>query len=133
MIAFSLWSLYFADEPHLGEMTLTRALLWGYGHIGVFAAAALVGGGMRVMAGSDGRESGAVLLIGLSAATFVATLWMIRDGFCLQGRARLILPICVAALIAACWVPVLALELIAAILVLTAIARRRASQHHATV
>ena len=132
LIAFALWSLYFADEAHLGETRLNRALQWGYGHVAVFAAAALVGSGMRVIVDTDGPTGAATLLIALSAAAFSASLWMIRDAACLRGGARLILPVSAALLIAGYWGPVPALEWIAAILVLTAMARRLASQRPAT-
>jgi low temperature requirement protein LtrA len=131
LIAFSLWSLYFADEAHLAETRLARALQWGYGHVAVFAAAALVGSGMRVVLTAQGRASTAALLIGLSAAAFVASLWLIRDAASPRGRAGSILPVSAALLVAGCWGPVPALEWIAAILVLTAIARRQVSQRRA--
>ena len=132
LIAFSLWSLYFADEAHLGDTRLNRALLWGYGHVAVLAGAALVGGGMRIVVSLQGQASSAELLIGLSAAAFITSLWLIRDALYLYGRARLILPVSAALLIAGAWAPVLTLEWIAALLVLTAVARRNVSQQRAT-
>ncbi len=132
LTAFSLWSIYFADEAHLSDTRLNRALLWGYGHVAVFAGAALVGGGMRVVVSLQGQTSAAELLIGLSAAAFIASLWLIRDALCLDGRARLILPVSAALLIAGAWVPIPTLEWIAALLVLTAVARRHVSLRRAT-
>ncbi len=132
LIAFSLWSIYFADEAQLGDTRLNRALLWGYGHVAVLAAAALVGGGMRILASSQGQTNAAELLIGLSAAAFIASLWVIRDALRLDGRARSILPVSAALLIAGSCVPNPTLEWIATLLVLTAVARRHASQRRAT-
>ncbi|MER7762253.1 low temperature requirement protein A [Streptomyces sp. NPDC097619] len=48
LTVFALWWLYFADETPRRLDSLPSALRWGYGHYGLFTAAAAVGAGLAV-------------------------------------------------------------------------------------
>jgi low temperature requirement protein LtrA len=128
-IAFSMWGLYFTDEDHLVDAELGHALLWGYGHFALFAAGAATGAGMTVMlaAASQGAHvspKAAILAITLPVAIYAATLWLVRDRFCLSGAGRwLLLAVALLVLIIGAFAPV-AMELIAALMIATALIRR---------
>ena len=98
LIAFSLWALYFTDEEHLETDALPRALLWGYGHFAVFAAGAATGAGLSVFHevatghGAIGYRA-AGWAVAIPVAIYLATLWAVRDRFCMKGWRRWILPV----------------------------------------
>src|SRR5215211_3016523 len=48
LTVFGMWWLYFAKESHELLTSLRTAIVWGYGHYLVFAAAAAVGAGLAV-------------------------------------------------------------------------------------
>ncbi|WP_138935762.1 low temperature requirement protein A [Roseovarius arcticus] len=132
IIAFSLWGVYFTDDDHLVSAELGQALLWGYGHFALFAAGASAGAGMIVMAHAldqsahIGPQIG-ILATAVSVAIYLATLWLIRDRFCLKGVGRwMLLVVAGVTLLIALTAP-MALELIALFLVATAMIRRRLS------
>ncbi|WP_026758882.1 low temperature requirement protein A [Sediminimonas qiaohouensis] len=111
IIAFSLWGLYFTDEDHLPSDELGHALLWGYGHFALYAAGAAAGAGMTVILeiATDhahvAPRTGA-LAVAVPVAIYLATLWLIRDRFCLHGWHKGVLPVAAALVVAfAVWLP----------------------------
>jgi low temperature requirement protein LtrA len=129
-IAFSLWGIYFTEDEHLADAELPHALLWGYGHFVLFAAGAATGAGMSVMlavlnhSAHIDHQTG-VLAIAIPVAIYLTTLWVIRDRLCLSGGARWLL-LAVAALVLALGALAPAgVELIAVLLILAAVTRRR--------
>lgn len=129
VITFSLWGLYFTREDHLADDELRRALIWGYGHIAIFAAGAATGAGFAVFheVATGHAEIGmrtASFAIAVPVAIYVAALWVVRDRFHLAGWRLAILPVAALAVLVA---PVLAAEAlipIAALLVVATILRR---------
>ncbi|WP_347268286.1 low temperature requirement protein A [Paracoccus sp. (in: a-proteobacteria)] len=97
VIAFALWGIYFAEGAHLTGEGLHHALLWGYGHLALFAAGAATGAGLTVMravashAAHVPARSG-IVAVTLPVAVYLAVLWLIRDRLCLAGAARWLLP-----------------------------------------
>ncbi len=98
MIMFSMWWLYFSKEEHLETNKLSRALVWGYGHILVFASGAAVGAGFAVLADivTDHAEVG--LLVGnyavaIPVALHLLGLRFVRDRFALNSAAQYVLPV----------------------------------------
>ncbi len=84
LIVFSLWWLYF-DRPVADLLTsLRKAMLWGYGHYVVFAAAAAVGAGLSVAVDQASghaeigvRQAGAAVAV--PVATYIVCLWFLHD------------------------------------------------------
>jgi len=84
LIAFSMWWMYFDRPVHDLLTTLKSALVWGYGHYLVFAAAAAVGAGLAVNvdyathhAGISAAAAGAAVAV--PVAIFVLCLWVLHD------------------------------------------------------
>ncbi|MFV0492211.1 MAG: low temperature requirement protein A [Pseudorhodobacter sp.] len=135
IITFSLWGVYFTDEDHLIDDELRHALLWGYGHFFVFAAGAAVGAGFIVVfqiAQGEAHVSAQVgnLAVAIPVAVYLLTLWIIRDRLCLRGLHLLCLPgaAFLVLIIGAWWS--MALEAIAAVLVVAALTRRHLPQRN---
>ncbi len=133
IIAFSLWGVYFTDEDHLASDELGHALLWGYGHFALFAAGAAAGAGMTVMlnvlnhSAHVGSQTG-IVATAVPVSIYLATLWLIRDRFCLDGVGRWLLLVVAGLILLVGLTAPSALELIAVILVATALVRRRLSR-----
>lgn len=133
IIAFSLWGVYFTDEDHLASDEFRHVLLWGYGHFALFAAGAATGAGMLVMlnildhSAHVSPQTG-ILAIAVPVAIYLAALWLIRDRIHLDGLGRwLLLLIAGLTLLIGLAAP-FALELIAGLLVATALFRQRLSR-----
>jgi len=104
--AFALWWLYFADEEHLGSDAADRAFVWGYGHLLIFAAGAAVGAGFAVQVDvlTEHAHVGqltADFAIAIPVAIYLFGLWLVRDRYCLRGRARAVLAVGALAALAA--------------------------------
>ena len=133
IIAFSLWGVYFTDEDHLGSDELRHALLWGYGHFALFAAGAATGAGMLVMlnildhSAHVAAQTG-ILAIAVPVAIYLAMLWLIRDRIHLDGLGRWLLPMVAGLTLIIGLAAPFALELIAVLLVATALFRQRLSR-----
>jgi low temperature requirement protein LtrA len=130
VITFTMWALYFADEEHLHSERLGHAMLWGYGHFALFAAGAATGAGFAVMvelAAHHGHVSGqgAALSVAIPVAIYVATLWLIRDRFWLKGSGQLLMPVGAGLIVLAGVLNFHPLLMIALLLVLVVIARRK--------
>ncbi|MEV7141636.1 low temperature requirement protein A [Streptomyces tauricus] len=97
LTVFALWWLYFAqDAPH--RLTgLTTAMLWGYGHYVVFAAAAAVGAGLAVNVARVTDHS-TVTAVQASAsytvpvAAFIISVWLLHRRAARLSTAADVLP-----------------------------------------
>jgi low temperature requirement protein LtrA len=83
LTVFSLWWMYFDRPVHDLLRGLRRALVWGYGHYLVFAAAAAVGAGLAVSvdvathhAAAGPVTAGAAVAI--PVAVFLLCLWVLH-------------------------------------------------------
>jgi len=90
---FVLWWLYFLDADHLGVSEYGRAFVWGYGHIVIFAAGALLAAGfgayMDVVTHHSKITAGdAAAWINLSMAAYLLGLWLVRDRYLEIGWRR---------------------------------------------
>lgn len=90
VLVFALWWLYFLEEEHLGTSAFWRALLWGYGHIFIFASGALLGAGlgayMDVLTDHSKVTAGvAAAYVNAAVVIYLFTLWLIRDRFADRG------------------------------------------------
>ena len=124
-IVISLWWLYFAGEDHLTADSLDRALIWGYGHVVIFAAGAAVGAGFAVLVEIVAGHAAVPIIVGdfavaVPVAFYLLGLWFVRDRFCLEGTGRFVLPVFAGLVLLAA---PFALELVAAATVLAVVAR----------
>lgn len=136
IIAFSLWGAYFTDEEHLASDELGHALLWGYGHFAVYGAGAATGAGMTVMLlvmnhSAHVTPQVGVLATAIPVSIYLAALCLIRDRFSLDGAGRWLLLGAAALVLLIGFFAPFALELIAVLLVATALTRRRLSKAEA--
>lgn len=87
VIVFALWWLYFLEsEDHLETSEFRRAIVWGYGHVIVFAAGALVAAGLGAVMDvvthhSEIDASTASGWVAGPVALYLFGLWFIRDRF----------------------------------------------------
>lgn len=103
VIVFSIWWIYFCEQEHLPHLGFATALVWGYGHVFIFAATALVGAaigaGIDLAAGdSHAAPPEVALWLGLGLAMIYGFLWIVRDRRLPLGPVRrLSLPVMAAA------------------------------------
>lgn len=125
MIAFSMWSVYFTKEPHLVSGALRHSLLWGYGHMVVFATGAAAGAGMQAVLHSQGDGiNGAHWSVAAPVALYCATLWWIRDRYALTGHRRWSLLVAAVLVVTMEAIPGMELFSTACILAAAALVRR---------
>ena len=129
VIVFSMWWLYFSEEEHLENQNLSRALMWGYGHIVVFSSGAAVGAGIAVLVDIATGHAVASRMLGhysiaIPVALYLGGLWLVRDRFVLSGSARHVLLGFAAVVLIAPMLP-LGLEVIAGLTLLSVVVRSR--------
>ncbi|MDN3524373.1 low temperature requirement protein A [Halomonas sabkhae] len=129
VIACSIWGLYFTDGPHLDSSATGRAMIWGYGHFIVFSTIAAAGASMHLMIQDPGAAALGNQVLSLALALLAATLWMIRDRYCLQGGARWRLPCLALVLLLLGLATPAPLEAVALVLVSGTLLRRRATPY----
>lgn len=128
VIVFALWWLYFLEsEQHLETSDLGRAIAWGYGHVIVFGAGALVAAGLGaemdvVTHHSEIDATAASRWASLPVALYLFGLWFIRDRF-RDGLLRQHVLLVVAGLIVVMALLALPVWMTAMVLVATAVAR----------
>lgn len=101
IIVFSLWWLYFLEAEHLVSNKLSTALVWGYGHVVVFFAGALLAAGLGAQFDVLSHHSKIGMALagsytGTAVALYLGGLWLVRDRFMTGGWVQLM-----AALLAA--------------------------------
>jgi low temperature requirement protein LtrA len=129
IIAASMWRLYFDRNEQLSSRKLGYVLIWAYGHCALFAAGAATAAGFWVfLAVTRNRstlpEQNAALAIGIPVALYLATLWLVRDRVSKDGRKHWLLLIAAALILLIGTYSIYALELTAAVLVMTVIASK---------
>jgi low temperature requirement protein LtrA len=102
LIVFSMWWVYFDRPVHDLLTSLRKAIVWGYGHYLVFAAAAAVGAGLAVAVDHATHHAkvgtiGAGLAVTVPVSAYLLCLWFLHDRP-EYGRTRAVGPI-VAAII----------------------------------
>ncbi|WP_171115128.1 MULTISPECIES: low temperature requirement protein A [unclassified Streptomyces] len=138
LTVFALWWLYFAQDAPRHLAGLTTAMLWGYGHYLVFAAAAAVGAGLALnVSHATGhgiltdRQAAATYTV--PVALFIACVWLLhRRASQLRGPADVVHPVAVLAVLATTFtgLPVLGTGIVASLLigVTLVLARRGAAR-----
>jgi low temperature requirement protein LtrA len=97
VILFTMWWLYFSREEHLERTDFSRALVWGYGHVLIYASGAAVGAGIAVavdIATHRAHVAGIVgnYAIAVPVALYAGGLWLVRDRYALNRSGRFVLP-----------------------------------------
>ncbi|MFD8692168.1 low temperature requirement protein A [Streptomyces sp. NPDC059651] len=125
LTVFALWWLYFAQDVPRRLAGLTTAMLWGYGHYVVFAAAAAVGAGLTLnVAHVTGHGSltahRAAAAYTVPVALFIACVWLLhRQASQLPLPADVLHPVAVIAVLATTFTgfPVLGTGVVASLLI----------------
>jgi low temperature requirement protein LtrA len=84
LIAFSMWWIYFDRPVHDLLTNLRTAIVWGYGHYVVFAAAAAVGAGLAVAVDQAAHHAtigpvAAGAAVAIPVVLFLMCLWVLHD------------------------------------------------------
>jgi low temperature requirement protein LtrA len=84
LIVYSMWWVYFDRPVHDLLMSLRKAIVWGYGHYFVYAAAAATGAGLAVTvdqashhAKVSARAAGAAVAV--PVVVYLVCLWVLHD------------------------------------------------------
>ena len=83
LTVFGMWWLYFAKESHDLLTSLRAAIVWGYGHYLIFAAAAAVGAGLAVNVDFLTHHAaigarGAAAAFTVPVALFLVAVWALQ-------------------------------------------------------
>lgn len=125
VIVFSCWWVYFCETEHLPKVDLTQAILWGYGHIFIFAATAALGAALAASVDVAAHEAHTTQAevskwLGGTLAVGCFALWFTRDRLHrLPASLSLALPVMGLAFLAAGWLglPVWTFALLAVVMV----------------
>ena len=84
LIVFSMWWMYFDRPVHDLLTSLAKAIVWGYGHYLIFAAAAAVGAGLAVSVDQATHHTkvsavAAGEAVAIPVAVFLLCLWFLHD------------------------------------------------------
>ncbi len=106
LTVFALWWLYFAQDAPRRLRTQATAMLWGYGHYVVFAAAAAVGAALAVNVAHATHHAGlsdvqAAATYTVPVALFIVCVWLLhRRGARLPLKADVLSPVAACAVLA---------------------------------
>ncbi|WP_419664719.1 low temperature requirement protein A [Streptomyces sp. 2-1] len=125
LTVFALWWMYFAQDAPRRLRTQKTAMLWGYGHYVVFAAAAAVGAALAVnvahVTGSRTLTSvQAAAVYTVPVALFVTCVWLLhRRAAQLSTAANVLPPVAALAILSSTVTPfpVLGTGIIASLLI----------------
>jgi low temperature requirement protein LtrA len=84
LIMYSMWWVYFDRPVHDLLTSFQKAIVWGYGHYLVFAAAAAVGAGLAVSVDLAARHAkvgtvGGGAAVAIPVAVYLVCLWFLHD------------------------------------------------------
>jgi low temperature requirement protein LtrA len=84
LIVYSMWWVYFDRPVHDLLTSLSKGILWGYGHYLVFAAAAAVGAGLAVTVDQVTHRAGvsavaAGMAVAIPVSVYLVCLWFLHD------------------------------------------------------
>lgn len=134
VIVAGLWWIYFSREQHAHIRSLPPALVFGYGHYLVFAAAGALPAGIEVAVSADAGEADlshttVAATIAVPVAVFVLSIWALALRPSLSVGWNVAVVVLALAVVGSVAVPeaslVLTALLVAAIVVLLEVAARR--------
>ncbi|WP_333814900.1 low temperature requirement protein A [Tabrizicola sp.] len=84
VVVFSIWWVYFCEEEQLTTTAQPQAMIWGYGHVLIFLATAVLGAAIAAgvdLATHHGEATAGDVSrwLGLALALLFATLRLVRD------------------------------------------------------
>ena len=84
LIVWAMWWVYFDRPVHDLLTSLPKAIVWGYGHYVIFAAAAAVGAGLAVAVDQATHHAaigarGAGAAVAIPVAIYLICLWVLHD------------------------------------------------------
>jgi low temperature requirement protein LtrA len=102
---FAIFWIYFCERDHLPSSDLKTALVWGYGHVLIFAAIAVLGAAVAAEIDLSTDHSHTSLSVvawwlGAPLALFYGAIWLTRDRL-LAGSRQIALPVVGLAVLAA--------------------------------
>lgn len=126
VVVFTCFWIYFAEEDHMPNSNFSTALSWGYGHVVVFGALAVMGAAVAAEVDlaahkSHGATQASIAWwLGVPLATFWLSLTFIRDRHFSLGNRAYALPVMSAIALLASWAgaPTLVFAVISVIAVL---------------
>lgn len=102
VMAFAIFWIYFCEREHLPERNLTTALIWGYAHVFIFGAIALLGAGVGadldlIAHHSHTTRQAVSWWLGAPLSIIFLALWVTRDRHFALGPRAIALPFGVVA------------------------------------
>lgn len=110
IVVFACFWIYFTDEDHMPDSNYGTALGWGYGHVIVFGALAVIGAAVAAEVdfaahNSHGSTQASIAWwLGAPLAAFWLTLTFIRDRHFDLGHRAYALPVMSGIAVLAAWV-----------------------------
>jgi len=107
VIAFAIFWIYFCEREHLPARKLSTAFVWGYAHVLIFAAIAMLGAAFAAeldLITHHSHTTSAVISwwLGASLAVLFLALWLTRDRhFSLSARGFALPAAAIGAIVAA--------------------------------
>lgn len=105
VIVFSMFWIYFAEAEHLPSRNFITTFVWGYGHIFIFAAIAIMSAGIAAELDfashhSHTTQTTIAWWMGIPMAIFLVGLYLTRDRHFPLGPRKFALPIMAIAALA---------------------------------
>ncbi|MDN4646879.1 low temperature requirement protein A [Curtobacterium sp. PsM8] len=122
VITVGMWWIYFSREQHDHIRSLPTALLFGYGHYVVFAAAGALPAGIEVAVQADAGHGGltdaaVAATVAVPVALFVLSIWWLAIRPSLPLRVNVLVVALTLAVVASVAVPAVSLPLTAVLVV----------------
>jgi len=108
VMAFAIFWLYFCEREHLPERKLSTALVWGYAHVFVFGAIALLGAGVGaeldlITHHSHASRQAVSWWLGAPLAVLFVAIWLTRDRHFALGARGFALPVGAIGAVGTAW------------------------------
>jgi low temperature requirement protein LtrA len=118
VITVGMWWIYFSREQHAHIRSLPTALVFGYGHFFVFAAAGALPAGIEVAVSADAghvalSSASVAATVAVPVAVFVLSIWALAIRPSLSTRANAAVVALVLVVLASIAVPAVSLPLTA--------------------
>lgn len=126
VIVVGMWWIYFSREQHAHIRSLPTALVFGYGHYFVFAAAGALPAGIEVAVSADAGEAdlshaSVAATIAVPVAVFIVAIWALALRPTLTTGWNVAVVVLAAAVLASVAVPSVSLVATAALVVATVV------------
>lgn len=118
VITVGMWWIYFSREQHAHIRSLPTALVFGYGHYLVFAAAGALPAGIEVAVSADAghvelSSASVAATVAVPVAVFVLSIWALAIRPSLSARANVVVVVLTLVVLASIVVPAVSLPVTA--------------------